>query len=70
MSNSYSSNPFLKKGDYIYLHSTTGRNKIISVEENGFYSVPEESANKNVTPEFHHWNDFRRWSRKRNEEQH
>lgn len=54
-------NPWLKEGEYIYLHSRKGRYEVVSVKDNGFYVIKEHQS-KNHTPEFHSWSDFKRWS--------
>lgn len=58
-----SRNPWLKEGEYVYLHSRKGRYEVVSVRENGFYVIKEHQA-RNHTPEFHSWSDFKRWSGK------
>jgi len=56
-------NPWLKEGEYIYLHSKKGRHEVVSVKDDGFY-VRKEYQSKNHAPVFHRWNDFKRWSSK------
>ncbi|HEY0297647.1 MAG TPA: hypothetical protein VGB84_00365 [Arachidicoccus sp.] len=56
-------NPFLKAGDYIYLHSKKGRFKVVSVNESGFEVVGEKE--KDVSKFTRHaWKDFKCWSSK------
>lgn len=54
-------NPWLKKGEYIYLHSKKGRYEVVSVKDDGFYVI-KENHSRNHKPEFHYWEDFKRWS--------
>ncbi|HEY0299003.1 MAG TPA: hypothetical protein VGB84_07275 [Arachidicoccus sp.] len=54
-------NPWVKEGEYIYLHSKKGLYRVVSVNKEGFL-VHKENWDKNHAPEFHSWDDFKRWS--------
>ncbi len=53
-------NPFLKKGDCIYVYSKSGKFKVIAIEEDCFIIIPGK-AKDNLKSSVHTWKDFRGW---------